>query len=121
MWAIPDGVLIAFITLVGTIATAIINKSYQSNKVVLDKILRRLDGVEEKLKTTQAETNGITGFRLRKEMKNAIKRGYETFDGFEEVSSLYQDYRANAGNGTVQSIFENEYSKLPKKVELVED
>ena len=121
MWAISDGVLIAFITLIGTVGTAIINKSYQSNKAVLDKILKRLDGVEEKLETTQAETNGITGFRLRKEMKNAIKRGYETFDGFEEVSSLYQDYRANSGNGTVQNIFENEYSKLPKKVELVED
>ena len=46
--------------------------------------------------------------------KEAIVRGFTTFDEFDNVTALYDVYEDLGGNGTGSKLYE-EYCKLPKK------
>ena len=48
--------------------------------------------------------------------KEAIVRGFTTFDEFDNVTALYGVYEDLGGNGTGKKLYE-EYCKLPKKQE----
>lgn len=46
--------------------------------------------------------------------REAIVRGYTTFDEFDNINSLYSVYHKIGGNGTAERLY-NEFCELPKK------
>nr|DAN45566.1 MAG TPA: hypothetical protein [Caudoviricetes sp.] len=87
----------------------------------LSQVIARMDKLEENQrelkevgKANRRGNRNLTRYRIRQEMLKAIKRGYETYDNFEEVANLMEGYHADGGNGVLDALYE-EYVKLPRR------
>lgn len=87
----------------------------------IGEVLVRMDTLETNQKNLQAvgqanslSNRNLTRYRIRQEMLKAIRRGYETYDNFEEVANLIDGYHEAGGNGAIDALYQ-EYIKLPRR------
>lgn len=87
----------------------------------IGEVIVRMDTLESNQKELQIvgqanslANRNLTRYRIRQEMLKAIRRGYETYDNFEEVVNLIDGYHASGGNGAIDALYQ-EYIKLPRR------
>lgn len=94
------------------------------------QLVGQIESLNKEVKSTQDKVNEVTqiglqnrasnksiiSFRLHKEFREALIKGYTTTEDFEELSGLYASYKEIGGNGKIEALY-NRYRKLPIRKE----
>lgn len=86
-------------------------KSKEKTEKQNDKTIERLDKIDAKLESQGQATKNIIRYRLIKNMRHAIRRGYTSSSELQEMCNLYDSYHELGGNGTVDKVY-NDFINL---------
>ena len=74
----------------------------------------KLEAVQEKMATHDEAHLTILGYRLERNIKFALRRGFITREDYNTVSRMFHAYKDLGGNGYVERLFK-EFLDLPIK------
>ena len=80
----------------------------------------KIDEVQEKLKIHDEAHLNTMKFRLDRDMRRAINRGYTSRDEFSLVESMHKSYKTLGGNGYIDRLF-SDFEKLDIKEGILID
>ena len=74
----------------------------------------KLEAVQEKMATHDEAHLTILGYRLERNIKFALRRGFITHEDYNTISRMFHAYKDLGGNGYVERLF-HEFLDLPIK------